>query len=128
VLFTPPRYSELQPIETVWAIVKGRVGRQYTTATTLADVEDRLRAEFAALVPKTVEACIQRANKNLAKLLELITRSEKAREDDSSSEREEDEEDEENEEGEKEDEVGEEDGVEDEEDEGEEDEGGEVGG
>ena len=126
VLFTPPRYSELQPIETVWAIVKGRVGRQYTTATTLADVEARLKAEFAVLVPKTVEACIQRANKNLAKLLDLITRSEKAHEDDSSSEREEDEEDEENEEGEEEDEVGEEDGVEDEEDEGEEDEGGEV--
>ena len=63
----------------MWAIVKGRVGRQYTTATTLADVEARLRAEFAVPVPKTVEACIQRANKNLAKLLDLITRSEKAR-------------------------------------------------
>ncbi|RLO04912.1 hypothetical protein DYB28_015456, partial [Aphanomyces astaci] len=30
VVYTPPHHSDLQPIETVWAIVKGEVGRQYT--------------------------------------------------------------------------------------------------
>ncbi|ETM40228.1 hypothetical protein L914_13773 [Phytophthora nicotianae] len=34
VLFTPPHHSNLQPIETVWAAVKGEVGRQYTAETT----------------------------------------------------------------------------------------------
>ncbi len=29
ILWTPPRYSDLQPIELVWALEKGRVGRLY---------------------------------------------------------------------------------------------------
>lgn len=39
VMFTPPRYPDLQPIELLWAYVKGRIGRQYSTSTTLADVK-----------------------------------------------------------------------------------------
>lgn len=49
VLFTPPRYSDLQPIELVWAHIKGAVGRQYTAGTKLADVKARLDVEFAKL-------------------------------------------------------------------------------
>ncbi|ETK80357.1 hypothetical protein L915_13948 [Phytophthora nicotianae] len=49
VLFTPPHHSNLQPIETVWAAVKGEVGRQYTAETTFQQVRDRLVTSFRSL-------------------------------------------------------------------------------
>jgi transposase len=49
VLFTPPHYSDLYPIELVWALVKGNVGRQYSATTSLQDVYTRLTAEFDEL-------------------------------------------------------------------------------
>ena len=42
VIWSPPHHSDLQPIELVWANVKGKVGRQYTTETTFQDVKRRL--------------------------------------------------------------------------------------
>ena len=42
VIFTPPHYSDLQPIELVWALIKGNVGRQYSLDSTLALVLQRL--------------------------------------------------------------------------------------
>ena len=72
VLFTPPHFSDLQPIETVWAIVKGIVGRQYTTTTTFKDVLLRLKHAFETLQPHTVQGCIKKANKNLDKLRQSI--------------------------------------------------------
>lgn len=42
VLYTPPYHSELQPIEKVWAKIKGDVGRQYDSNTTFALVHKRL--------------------------------------------------------------------------------------
>ncbi|RHY18505.1 hypothetical protein DYB32_010369 [Aphanomyces invadans] len=47
VAYTPPYHSNLQPIEYVWAYVKGIVGRQYTTETTMSDVTARLDLAFA---------------------------------------------------------------------------------
>ena len=47
VLFTPPYHSNLQPIELLWARVKGNVGRQYSIDSTLEIVYQRLLAEFA---------------------------------------------------------------------------------
>ena len=41
ILLSPPDYSNLQPMEAVWAIVEGRVGRQYTSRTSFAKVLDR---------------------------------------------------------------------------------------
>ena len=38
VLWTPPYHSDLQPIELVWAVIKGNVGHQYSTETTLTIV------------------------------------------------------------------------------------------
>ena len=38
VLYSPPHYSDLQPIETIWAIVKGDVGGQYKTEITFKEV------------------------------------------------------------------------------------------
>ncbi|RLO05987.1 hypothetical protein DYB28_011938, partial [Aphanomyces astaci] len=42
VVYAAPGFSELQPIEMVWANVKGTVGRAYTSTTTFQDVLDRL--------------------------------------------------------------------------------------
>ncbi len=38
VLFTPPHFNDLQPIELVWARIKGAVARIYTKKTTLNDI------------------------------------------------------------------------------------------
>jgi len=72
VLFTPPHYSGSQPIETVLAIVKGQVGRQYTANTSFKAVLKRLRASFAGLTQHAVKCCIHKANENLAKLAQYI--------------------------------------------------------
>ncbi|KAG6959547.1 hypothetical protein JG687_00008744, partial [Phytophthora cactorum] len=42
VVYTPPYHSDLQHIELVWAIVKGKAGQQYSTTTTFADILPRL--------------------------------------------------------------------------------------
>lgn len=46
VLYTPPYHSDFQPIEYLWAEVKGKVARQYTNETRLGDVEARLKNAF----------------------------------------------------------------------------------
>ena len=61
VLFTPPHHSDLQPIELVWAIVKGEVGRQYDEATTIKLVHDRLITAFGNLTPSIIHGCIAKA-------------------------------------------------------------------
>ena len=72
VVWSPPHYSDLQPIELVWANVKGTVGRQYTTQTTFQDVNTRLERAFIELQSKTVAGCIRKANMHLNQLLEHI--------------------------------------------------------
>jgi transposase len=52
VLFTPAYHSDLLPIELVWAMVKGNVGRQYSNQTTLDMVYERLMHEFNQLEDK----------------------------------------------------------------------------
>ena len=76
VLYSPPHHSDLQPIELVWAVVKGAVGMQYTTETTFAQVRERLTEQFKQLSPTTVEGCINKANAQLHDLLEHIKSSE----------------------------------------------------
>jgi transposase len=49
VLFTPPYHSDLQPIELVWARIKGNIGRQYNNESTLELVYQHLLAEFESL-------------------------------------------------------------------------------
>jgi transposase len=46
VLMTPPYHSDFQPIELLWARVKGEVGRQYDNQTTLSLVLQRLMDAF----------------------------------------------------------------------------------
>ena len=72
VVYSPPHHSDLQPIELVWANVKGDVGRQHTTNTTFAQVLDRLNNSFTNLQSKTVQGCINKANFHLRKLYEHI--------------------------------------------------------
>ena len=72
VVFSPPHHSDLQPIELVWANIKGRVGRQYTTNTTFQDVKHRLDNAFSEMTSETVAGCIRKANKHLEGLLQHI--------------------------------------------------------
>ena len=71
VLFTPPYYSDLQPIEYLWACVKGHIGRSYTTGTTLAQVEEKLLCEFHSLLStqgcRLVESLIEAVDKTICK-------------------------------------------------------------
>ena len=82
VLWTPPHYSDLNPIELVWALVKGRVARKHTKGTTMDQVKQRLHAEFSRLGSDTgqhradgqtlVGAIIRSTNKRLAAQLDKI--------------------------------------------------------
>jgi len=72
VVFSPPHHSDLQPIEIVWAVVKGKVGRHYTTDTNFKYFFGRLRDAFNELQSSTVAGCIRNANKHLDELWEHI--------------------------------------------------------
>ena len=48
VLFTPPHHSDLQPIELLWAKLKGNIGRKYDSNTTMTVLKERLDEEFDA--------------------------------------------------------------------------------
>ena len=47
VLFTPPYHSDLQPIELLWAKLKGNIGRKYKSNTTMTVLKQQLDEEFA---------------------------------------------------------------------------------
>ncbi|RHY12822.1 hypothetical protein DYB30_006274 [Aphanomyces astaci] len=68
VVYSAPGFSELQPIEMVWANVKGTVGRQYTSTTTFQDVRDRLERAFIELDSNVIQCTIAAST---AKLLDL---------------------------------------------------------
>lgn len=82
VLFSPPHYSDLQPIELVWANVKGTVGRQYTTKTTFLQVKERLKQAFDAATSTMIQGCINKANRHLTELYRHIKKVEELEEDD----------------------------------------------
>ena len=67
-----PHYSDLQPIELVWAIVKGEVGRQYSTDINFKILLERLQAAFRHLTSHQVQGCINKANEKLRQLYEDI--------------------------------------------------------
>ncbi|ETV96548.1 hypothetical protein H310_10259 [Aphanomyces invadans] len=68
VEFTPPHHSDLQPIELVWAIVKGEVGRQYTTTTTFPAVLTRLKRAFNNLSESAIRGCMNAAEEKVHQL------------------------------------------------------------
>lgn len=77
VVYSASQYSELQPIETVWALTKGNAGREFSSETKLPDVLARLWKAFAELQPRTVKSCINKANRNFAEL-QVIVQKQKA--------------------------------------------------
>ncbi|KAG9414469.1 hypothetical protein AC1031_013831 [Aphanomyces cochlioides] len=72
VLVTPPHHSDLHPIETIWAIVKGEVGRQYDDRTTFQDVKQRLIRALDNLQPSTIFGCIKKTEAHLLELQRYI--------------------------------------------------------
>ncbi|RHY40153.1 hypothetical protein DYB38_009574 [Aphanomyces astaci] len=68
VYFSLPHYSNLQPIEVVWAIIKGNVGRQYQDDTTFQEVGQRLDAACANLTSHSIFSCIRKAEYDLLDL------------------------------------------------------------
>jgi transposase len=68
ILFTPPYHSDLQPIELVWALVKGNVARLYSNGRTMDELKTQLDAEFADLLTAKGSARIHAMIENTAKL------------------------------------------------------------
>ena len=76
VLFTPPHFSDLQPIELVWAHVKGSIARAYTNSTSFQDVRDRLDRQFEMLCTSEGESIITNIIHHVDKILtKLVTES-----------------------------------------------------
>ena len=72
VLYSPPHYSDLQPIELVWAVAKGEAGRQYDTKTEFSDVLTRIKTTFSNLESSTVRGCIAKTNEKLEEIRDQI--------------------------------------------------------
>jgi transposase len=53
ILFTPPYHSDLQPIELLWARIKGNVARLYSNGRTIHELKAQLDAEFGKLPDKS---------------------------------------------------------------------------
>ena len=80
VLFTPPHYSDLQPIEMEWASIKIGVAEQYNRNTTLKDVRNRLEEQFDLLLndhgQNAVSNVIDHVDKTIVRFLSEIDRQE----------------------------------------------------
>jgi transposase len=62
VVFQPPHHSDLQPIELLWVKLKGNIGRQYDSNTTMVVLKQCLDEEFAQAMGwhESVEGFIRR--------------------------------------------------------------------
>ncbi|OQS02212.1 hypothetical protein THRCLA_21478 [Thraustotheca clavata] len=65
-------HSGLQPIETIWALEKGRVGMAYTSSTTFKQVRERLVDAIDALLPSTIKKCINKSEMQLQAICKTI--------------------------------------------------------
>ncbi|KAG7373531.1 DDE superfamily endonuclease [Nitzschia inconspicua] len=93
VLLTPPYHSDLQPIELVWAMVKGGVGRQYNNETTLELVDQRLLAQFDHLQTSghdSIAGMIKQCAETSLKLFQELENDEVDSEDDEEGDSEDD--------------------------------------
>jgi transposase len=70
ILFTPPYHSDLQPVELLWAKIKGNVARLYSNGRTIEELKEQLDAEFksASLSTEKASASIQGMIEATAKL------------------------------------------------------------
>ncbi|KAF0703047.1 hypothetical protein DYB28_006273 [Aphanomyces astaci] len=85
VVYTPHHHSDLQPIEMIWALVKGDVGRQYTDMTKFPEVKTRLVAAFAKLTPHAIKGCVKVAEGSLHMLHEHLQQIHQLESDEESS-------------------------------------------
>ncbi len=69
-VFSPPYYSDLQPIELVWARIKNSIGRQYTRGITFQDVKNKLEVEFKNLSTDSGRDSISRILSHVDKVIE----------------------------------------------------------
>lgn len=70
VLITPPYHCELQPIELVWEVVKGKVGRQSSICKSMSDVKRRLFDEFQRLETTEDDQLLENIVKHFRKHVE----------------------------------------------------------
>ncbi|RHZ15510.1 hypothetical protein DYB31_014129 [Aphanomyces astaci] len=78
VVYTPSYHSDLQPIEYIWAYVKGIVGRQYTTETTMEDVRRRLDIALGGVPSDVIYRCISHTKKKVSELSAYLVELEAA--------------------------------------------------
>ncbi|ETV79618.1 hypothetical protein H257_06878 [Aphanomyces astaci] len=78
IVHVAPEFSELQPIELIWANVKGTVGRAYTSDTTFQDVYKRLDNEFYHLDSETIKSTIDNSTAKLIALEKALCQAEEA--------------------------------------------------
>ncbi len=83
ILFTLPYYSDLRPIELLWAFIKGNVGRKYSKGATFGDVLSRLQEEFKILhTPdgsSLIQSIIESIDKKIARFQEESKKENEAR-------------------------------------------------
>ena len=85
VLYTPPSHSRLQPIEMVWAIIKGDVGRGYRDDRTFQEVRAALDDAFAAVTSHAIYGCVKKAEDELKQLYKYLQENDELSNDGSSS-------------------------------------------
>ncbi|KAH9134470.1 hypothetical protein AeRB84_019745 [Aphanomyces euteiches] len=74
VVYTPPHHSNLQSIETVWANVKGYVGRRYVKdKTTFKDVLPGLESASQSLTSSSIYGCVRNSGRKKKRTTEQIT-------------------------------------------------------
>lgn len=82
VLFTPPYYSDLQPIELIWARIKSAIAKDYSRDTTFKEVGERLLAQFEVIKGEEeadiIGSVIDHVDKHLNRFLEEIYDEEQA--------------------------------------------------
>ncbi|RHY23918.1 hypothetical protein DYB32_009028 [Aphanomyces invadans] len=78
VVYAAPGFSDLQPIEMVWANVKRTVGRAYTSKTTFQDVYERLERAFFELDTEVICSTIQSSTSKLLQLNQSLRDAEDA--------------------------------------------------
>jgi transposase len=85
ILFTPPYHSDLQPIELVWALVKGNVAHLYSNGRTMDQLEKQLKDEFEGLTkeegPERIGAMIENTARLTKKFWDEIPHEDKDEED-----------------------------------------------
>jgi transposase len=69
ILFTLPYHSDLQPIELVWALVKGKIARLYSNGRTMDQLEQQLKYEFKELLKEKGSASIRGMIESTARLM-----------------------------------------------------------